>query len=115
MLPFFIKAPTAVEVTPKTTTSVTVTMTVGERNTDVSFYEAGFQREYCTVPSGSLPLSCTLDNLKAGTRYRVHGMACMPNYECSYRKFVEGYTLPDGELPAYLNFRRLNITFTFPP
>ncbi len=75
-------------------------MTVDERNTDVSFYEAGFQRQYCTVSAGSTPLSCILEGLQAGTSYRVYGMACMPDYECSHRKFAEGYTLPDGELPA---------------
>ncbi len=74
-------------------------MTVAEVNTDVSFYEAGYQRQYCSVPAGSSPLSCTLEDLQAGTSYRVYGMACMPDYECSYRKFAEGYTLPDGKLP----------------
>ncbi len=97
---FLIIAPTTIKVTPKTTTSVTVAMTAVEGNTDVSFYEAGFQREYCTVPAGSSPLSCTIGDLKAGTSYRVYAMACMPDYECSYRKFVEGYTQPDGELPT---------------
>ncbi len=72
---FFIKAPTAIKVSPDTTTSVTVAMTVTEGNTDVSFYEAGFQREYCTVPAGSSPLSCTIGDLKAGTSYRVYAMA----------------------------------------
>ncbi len=38
VLLFFIKAPTTVEVSPKTTTSITVAMTVAEVNTDVSFY-----------------------------------------------------------------------------
>ncbi len=90
----------AVEVTPKTTASITVMMTVAEVNTDVSFYEAGFERQYCTVPGGSTPLSCPLEDLKAGTSYRVYGMACMADYECSHRKFVKGYTLPDGELPT---------------
>ncbi len=75
-------------------------MTVAEVNTDVSFYEAGYQRQYCSVSAGSSPLSCTLEDLQAGTSYRVYGMACMPDYECSYRKFAEGYTLPDGKLPS---------------
>ncbi len=100
MLLFFIKAPTAVKVTPKTTTSVTVSMTVDERNTDVSYYEAGFQREFCTIPAGSSHLSCTLGNLQSGTGHRVYAMACMPDYECSYRKFAQGYTLPERELPS---------------
>ncbi len=99
---FVIIAPKAVKVIPKTTTSITVAMTVAEGNTDVSFYEAGFQREYCSVPAGSSPLSCTLEDLKAGTNYRVYGIACMPEYECSHRKFEEGYTLPDGELSTRL-------------
>ncbi len=87
-------------------------MIVGESNTDVSFYEAGYQRNYCTVPAGSSPLSCTLEDLKAGTSYRVYGIACMPDYECSHRKFIEGYTLPDGELHTKaLCLGCLNITF----
>ncbi len=90
-------------------------MTADERNTDISFYEAGYQRKYCTVPAGTSPLSCALEDLKAGTKYRVYGTACMPDYECSHRKFAEGYTLPDGWLPTTgLRLGRLNIT-PFPP
>ncbi len=95
---FFIQAPKAVEVIPKTNTSVTVAITAADGNTDVSFYKAVFQREYCTIPAGSSPLSCTLGDLKAGTRYRVFALACMADYECSHRTFAEGFTLPDGEL-----------------
>ncbi len=82
-------------------------MTVGEVNTDVSFYEAGFQRQYCAIPAGASPLNCTLGDLQAGNSYRVYGMACMPDYECSYRKFAEGYTLPDRELPNRIWISRL--------
>ncbi len=74
-------------------------MTAAEGNTGVSFYEAGYQRQYCTIPAGSSPLRCTLGDLQAGTNYKFYATACMQNYACSYRKFAEGYTLPDGELP----------------
>ncbi len=82
-------------------------MSVAEKNTDVSFYEAGFQRDYCTVSGGSSRLSCTLEDLKAGTSYRVYGMACMADYECSHRKFAEGYTKPDSELGLGICFSLL--------
>ncbi len=87
-------------VTPKTTTSVNVTMKVDEHSTDVIYYEAGYQREYCTVLASASQLSCTLENFSAGTRYRIFGVACMENAECSHRKFGDGYTLPEGTFTA---------------
>ncbi len=71
-------------------------MTAGAANGDISFYEAAYQREYCTVSATVSPLRCAIGQLSAGTRYRISGMACMADYECSHRKFGEGYTLPDG-------------------
>ncbi len=104
-----LKVPTAVEVSPKTTTSVTVTMTAAEHNTDVSFYEAAYQRQICSVPAGASALSCSLVNLSAGTRYRISAMACMAGFECSHRRFAEGFTFPDGEHTVFQYFR-----FRFP-
>ncbi len=91
-----IEAPATVQVAPKTTTSVDVVMTTSEKNTDVSFYEAGYQRQFCSVPGGASPLVCSIGGLSAGTRYNVYAMACMAGFECSYRKFAAGYTFPDG-------------------
>ncbi len=83
--------------TPRTTTSVFVAMNATDGNTDINFYEASYQREYCTVQATASPLRCALEKLSAGTRYRISGMACMADYECSHRKFGEGYTVPDGK------------------
>ncbi len=94
---FPIEAPRAVEVTPKTTTSVTVTMNKTEGYSDVSYYEASYGREYCTVLRGVTPIRCDLENLKPGTRYRVGAVACMATAECSYKTFASGYTLPEGK------------------
>ncbi len=91
-----LEAPTAVEVIPKTTTSVNVLMTVAEVNTDVSFFEAAYQRQFCSVQSGATPRSCSIGSLSAGTSYRMYAMACMANFECSHRTFAEGFTLPHG-------------------
>ncbi len=92
-----IEAPTAVAVVPKSTTSVNVIMTIDEPNTDVSFYEAGYQRKFCSVDSSVSPRSCSIGDLSAGTSYRVYAMACMASYECSHRKLAEGFTFPDGK------------------
>ncbi len=75
-------------------------MKVDERGTDVSYYEAGYQREYCTVLASASQLSCTLGKFSAGTRYRIHTVACMETAECSHRKFGEGYTLSEGAFTA---------------
>ncbi len=104
---FPIEAPTAVEISPKTTTSVTVKITAAEHNTDVSFFEAGYQRKICSVPSGASTLSCSLVDLSAGTRYRISAMACMADFECSHRRFGVGFTFPDGKYNACLCFRLL--------
>ncbi len=101
-----IEAPTAVEVSPKTTSSVSVTMTVAQ-HTDVSFYEAGYGRQICSVPAGASALSCSLVDLSAGTRFRVFAMACMAGFECSHRKFGEGFTFPDGKLNVCQGFQLL--------
>ncbi len=93
----YIEAPAAVVVTPKTTTSVNVAVTPSEQNTDISFYEAGYQRQVCSAHAGVSPLACSLGGLSSGTRYRVYAMACMAGFECSHRKFADGYTLPDGK------------------
>ncbi len=90
----------AVEVTPKTTTSVNVAITGVEQNTDVSFYEAGYQRQTCSMEAGAAPLICSLVDLLPGTSYRVHVMACMASFECSHRRFAQGFTLPDGRSPS---------------
>ncbi len=95
---FQFKAPKAVQVTPRTTTSVTVTMNATDKGTDVSYYEASQSREFCTVSASVSPLSCNLENLQPGTRYRVGAVACMADDSCSYRAFAIGYTLPDGKL-----------------
>ncbi len=102
-----IEAPTAVEVFPKTTSSVSVTMTVAQHNTDVSFYEAGYRRQICSVPAGASALSCSLVDLSAGTQYRVFAMACMAGFECSHRKFGEGFTFPDGKHNVCQGFQLL--------
>ncbi len=95
LLIIFIEALRAVEVTPASTTSVLVTMTPVEGNSDVSYYEAAYQRNYCTVRSSVSPLSCIIGNLASGTSYRISGMACMADGECSYKRFGNGYTSPD--------------------
>ncbi len=74
-----------------------VTMTVAEHNTDVSFYEAGYKRQICTVLATASALTCSPEGLSAGTRFRVFAMACMAGFECSHRKFADGYTFPDGK------------------
>ncbi len=72
-------------------------MTVAEANNDVSFYEAGYQRQFCSVASGASPRSCSIGDLSAGTSYKIYGMACMADFECSHRRFTDGFTLPDGK------------------
>ncbi len=74
-----------------------VAITAADQNTDVSFYEAGYQRHVCSVPAGVSPLNCSLEGLSAGTQHRVYAMACMAGFECSHRTFGDGYTLPDGK------------------
>ncbi len=69
-------APAAVIVTPRTTTSVFVAINATDGNTDINFYEASYQREFCTVQATTSPLRCAHENLSAGTRYRISGMAC---------------------------------------
>ncbi len=91
----FTKALTFVEVSPESTTSVRVTMTTVGGNTDVTYYEADYQHNYCTVSSSQFPLSCTLGKLSPGTMYRVSGMACMADSACSYKRFGSVYTFPD--------------------
>ncbi len=70
-------------------------MTPAEGNSDVSYYEAGYQRKYCTVRSSDFPLSCIIGDLAAGSSYRISGMACMADGECSFKRFGNGYTFPD--------------------
>ncbi len=66
--------------------------------TDVSYYEATYGREYCSVQAGFIPLSCDLGNLQPGTRYRIGAVACMASAECSHKTFGLGYTLPNGNV-----------------
>ncbi len=97
-----IEAPAVVVVTPKTTTSVNVAVTPSERNTDISFYEAGYQRQVCSAHAGKTPLICSLGDLSSGPRYRVYAMACMAGFECSHRKFADGTLcqMVNGNMPA---------------
>ncbi len=85
-------------------------MTAAESNTDVSFYEAGHQRQTCTVLANASALTCSPEGLSAGTRLSFYGMACVAGFECSQRKFAVGYTLPDGML---INFQFFFILFPF--
>ncbi len=73
-------------------------MKITEGYTDVSFYEATYGREFCTVQARTTPLSCDLGNLQPGTRYRIGVVACMATAECSHKTFGYGYTLPNGNV-----------------
>ncbi len=81
-----------------------VSITAAEHNTDVSFFEAGYKRQICSVLASAAALRCSLEDLPAGTRYSIYAMACMAGFECSHRKFAVGYTLPDGKHNACRGF-----------
>ncbi len=104
------KAPTAVQVIPKTTTSVNVVMKVAEGNTDVSFYKAGYQQQHCSVKSGASPRSCSIRGLSEGTRFGIYAMACVAGHECSYRTYAYGFTLPDGKQQLVCQFSLLSLS-----
>ncbi len=85
-------------------------MKVAEGNTDVSYYEAGYQRQHCSVKSDASPRSCSFGVLSAGTRFRIYAVACMAGNKCSFPTYAYGFTLPDGKQHLVCQFSLLSLS-----